>query len=151
MTLSLLADRLYGSDSLVEIVDDSSLWEEDITMTTGWITPSKTVQSELEIRYFINASVTSYCLEWVVILGVLLQDLSIFMHVQQQLNYLDSQTTFPDDIDTRLLNGINSLSEWAAINWYSTYKCYHSNLYTIQCTSLYMYSFQYVILYDLED
>ena len=118
MTLSLLADRLYGSDSLVEIVDDSSLWEgEDITMATGWTTPSKTVQSELEIRYFINASVSSYCLEWVVILGVLLQDLSIFMHVQQQLNYLDSQITFPDDIDTRLLDGINSLSEWAAINW----------------------------------
>lgn len=99
------------------IDDDPSLWEEDISMTTVWTTSTRTVQSEQEIRYFVDASIQSLCLEWTVMLGVLLQDSAIFIHVNQLLDSLESHIVLPLDIDGKILAGITSLNEWAARNW----------------------------------
>ena len=115
-----VADRLCDSESIVETVDDDpSIWEEDVSMTTVWTTSTRTVQSEREIRYFVDASIQSYCIEWAAILGILLQDSTVFIHMQQLLDDEEriDGIVFPSGIDNRIMSGVSSLSEWAANNW----------------------------------
>lgn len=115
-----LAEHLCDSESVLETVDDDpSLWEEDVSMTTVWTTSTRTVQSEREIRYFVDASIQSYCIEWAAMLGILLQDSTVFIHVQQLLDDEEriDGVVFPPGIDNRILTGVTSLSEWATINW----------------------------------
>lgn len=100
----------------METIDESTtIWEDDVSM---WTSSTRTVQSEQEIRYFVDASIKSYCLEWIVILGILLQDPTIFIHIGQQLSELDDPTvTFPAGIEKRIFEGVSSLNEWALNNW----------------------------------
>ena len=120
-SLSLfVADKVCDSESIVETVDDDpSLWEEDVSMTTVWTTSTRTVQSEKEIRYFVDASIQSYCIEWAAVLGILLQDSTVFIHMQQLLEDEEriEGVVFPSGIDSRIMTGVSSLSEWAANNW----------------------------------
>ena len=59
------------------------------------------------------------CLEWVIILSVLLMDTTVLVHTSQQLQSLDTHTTFPEDTGTRLTDGIKALSVWATNSWYA--------------------------------
>ena len=117
LLILFLAEHICDSESLVETFGDSSLWEDDVAMSMAWTSSSRTVQSEQEIRYFVDASIKSLCLEWVVILGILLQDPTIFIHISQQLTEIDSTVTFPLGIEKRIFDGVASLNEWASIHW----------------------------------
>ncbi|XP_019849671.1 PREDICTED: RAB6A-GEF complex partner protein 1-like isoform X2 [Amphimedon queenslandica] len=113
------SDKVCDSESIVETVDDDpSLWEEDVSLTTVWTTSTRTVQSEREIRYFVDASIQSYCIEWAAVLGILLQDSTVFIHMQQLLEDEEriEGVVFPSGIDSRIMTGVSSLSEWAASN-----------------------------------
>ena len=59
------------------------------------------------------------CLEWVIVLSVLLMDTTVLVHTSQLLQSLDTHTTFPEDTGTRLTDGIKALSVWATNSWYA--------------------------------
>ena len=106
------------TESIVETIDDTYMWEGDnnVAMTTVWTMPTKSIQAEREMRYFVNITSSTLCLEWSVILGILLQDLTIFIDLSNQLNNINPQIVFPEGMGTWLLEGVASLGEWAAKN-----------------------------------
>lgn len=106
------------TESLVETIDDTYMWEGDnnVSMTTVWTVPTKSIQAEREMRYFVNITNSTFCLEWSVILGILLQDITIFIDLSNQLNNINPQIVLPEGMGTWLLEGVASLGEWAAKN-----------------------------------
>ena len=100
------------SESVTETMDTS--WEGDLD-ASRWTT-SRAMQSEREIRYFVDLTRRAMCIEWNVLLGILLQDQQVFGDTLEQLKEIAPQVILPDDIGAWLLEGVASLSQWATKN-----------------------------------
>ncbi len=73
------------------------------------------IQSENEIKYFVELTRRAMCLEWNMLLGILLQDVNVFSDTLEQLKEITpSDVTLPDKMWVWLLEGINTLSDWAS-------------------------------------
>ncbi len=99
------------SDSVADTLDS---WEHDQD-NSEWTTPNRAMQFEHELRFLADLTRRAICLEWNMLLGVLLQDVTVFTDTIDYLKGLDTrEVTLPDSIWVWLLEGITSLSEWAA-------------------------------------
>ncbi len=95
-------------------------WENGSAENSPWFTPTKAIQSENEIKYFVELTRHAMCLEWNMLLGILLQDVNVFSDTLEQLKEITpSDVTLPDKMWVWLLEGINTLSDWASKTRYT--------------------------------
>ena len=114
LLLIILGEVLLQQDDSGSAVESLDVWEGS-PEGSEWALPTKTIQSEAEIKYFIELTRQSMCLEWNMLLGILLQDVKVFNDTLEQLKDANPrQVTLPDNIWVWLLEGFNSLSEWAS-------------------------------------
>ena len=107
-------DRLLQQDDNEVTVEMLETWENG-SDNSHWMTPTNAIQSENEIKYFVELSRRSFCLEWNMLLGILLQDVKVFTDTLEQLKEITpNNVTLPDKMWLWLLEGINSLSDWAS-------------------------------------
>lgn len=113
----LLGEGLLQNDDNESFVESLDQWDTDPT-NSEWLTPTRALQSENEIRYFVELTRQSMCLEWNILLGVLLQDVTVFSDTLTELKKISPHNVkLPNNIWVWLLEGINSLSEWASKGW----------------------------------
>ena len=69
-------------------------------------------------RYFIEVTLEALCIEWAIVLGVLLLDVSVLARIVETVQ---KQGGVEGDVFTRVVQGMEEMYTWAESEWYVCY------------------------------
>ena len=72
----------------------------------------------LFFRYFIEVTLEALCIEWAIVLGVLLLDVSVLARIVETVQ---KQGGVEGDVFTRVVQGMEEMYTWAESEWYVCY------------------------------
>ena len=67
-------------------------------------------------RYFIEVTLEALCIEWTIVLGALLLDVSV---LARTVEMVQKQGGVEEDVFTRIIRGMEDMYTWAESEWYA--------------------------------
>ena len=67
-------------------------------------------------RYFIEVTLEALCIEWTIVLGALLLDVSV---LTRTVEMVQKQGGVEEDVFTRIIRGMEDMYTWAESEWYA--------------------------------
>jgi len=69
----------------------------------------------LTLRYFVEVTLAALCVEWTVVLGVLLLDVSVLARTVETVR---KQGGVEGGVFARIVQGVEEIHSWAESDWY---------------------------------